>query len=133
LLIGPGYVDTGDTGGVPFDRLEVWEGHTGANDETKVVNWSGNTMTINWRGQTCQYDFGNWVKSGACGSSSSPPPPPPPPPPSCTTGDLNCDGIVDVIDLGIALAGWGGSGPCDLNGDNVCDIIDLGILLANWG
>ena len=57
--------------------------------------------------------------------------------------DLNGDGVVDGIDLGILLANWSippgspgcrGAVPCaaDLNGDAVVDGIDLGILLASW-
>ena len=57
--------------------------------------------------------------------------------------DLNDDGKVDGIDLGILLANWStptgspgcqGSIPCpsDYNCDGVVDGIDLGQLLANW-
>ena len=60
-----------------------------------------------------------------------------------TSGDLNGDGLVNGIDLGILLAGWsipptapacGGITPCppDLNMDGVVNGFDLGILLANW-
>jgi len=48
-------------------------------------------------------------------------------------GDLNGDGLVDGLDLGILLGGWGADGPADLNGDSTVDGIDLGILLGNWG
>ena len=58
--------------------------------------------------------------------------------------DLNGDGVVNGLDLGILLANWsipagtpgcgGAPGSCssDLNGDGLVDGIDLGILLANW-
>ncbi len=53
------------------------------------------------------------------------------------TGDLNGDGVVDVSDLLILLAAWGGcplnTCPADLNGDGIVDVSDLLILLANWG
>jgi hypothetical protein len=54
---------------------------------------------------------------------------------SCATctGDLNGDGVVDAIDLGILLGGWGGPGISDINGDGTTDAIDLGILLGAWG
>jgi hypothetical protein len=56
------------------------------------------------------------------------------PEPKCITGDLNCDDVVDGIDLGILLANWGTSNPlADLNGDNFVDGQDLGALLAVWG
>jgi hypothetical protein len=49
-------------------------------------------------------------------------------------GDLNGDGSVDGVDLGILLGSWGGpAGPADLNGDGSVDGVDLGILLGNWG
>ena len=49
-------------------------------------------------------------------------------------GDVNLDGIVDGLDLGLLLAGWGGSGPVgDLNGDGVVGGGDLGVMLADWG
>lgn len=47
-------------------------------------------------------------------------------------GDFNGDGEVDGADLGIFLAGWGGSGPTDLNGDGTTDGADLGLLLTLW-
>jgi len=58
-------------------------------------------------------------------------------------GDLNCDGIINGVDLGILLAQWtilagteacDGSQPCayDFNADGAVNGIDLGILLANW-
>jgi hypothetical protein len=52
-------------------------------------------------------------------------------------GDLNCDGEVDLADLGTLLADFGcappGSCPGDINGDGHTDLADLGILLANFG
>lgn len=55
-----------------------------------------------------------------------------------TLGDLNNDGVVDVLDLLILLGSWGAcpkSGPCpaDLNNSGVVDVQDLLILLSNWG
>ncbi len=55
-----------------------------------------------------------------------------------SSGDLNCDDVVDVFDLLIMLANWGdcpAEGEClgDLNGDNVVNVFDLLILLNNWG
>ncbi len=47
--------------------------------------------------------------------------------------DLNGDGVVDGVDLGILLSGWGSAGAGDLSGDGVVDGIDLGILLSAWG
>jgi hypothetical protein len=52
-------------------------------------------------------------------------------------GDANGDGMVDVGDLGILAANYGGSGKTwsqgDFNGDGQVDVGDLGILAANYG
>jgi hypothetical protein len=60
------------------------------------------------------------------------------PKPSGVVGDLNGDGVVDVLDLLILLDSWGqckdpGECPADLNGDGAVDVLDLLILLDNWG
>jgi probable HAF family extracellular repeat protein len=63
--------------------------------------------------------------------------------PILTPGDLNGDGLVNTLDLGILLSGWsipasapgcGGSLPChaDINGDGFVNTLDLGILLIHW-
>jgi hypothetical protein len=52
-------------------------------------------------------------------------------------GDANGDNMVDVGDLGILAANYGGSGKDwehgDFNGDSLVDVGDLGILAANYG
>jgi WD40 repeat protein len=52
-------------------------------------------------------------------------------------GDANKDGMVDVGDLGILAANYGGSDKNwehgDFNGDHLVDVGDLGILAANYG
>jgi len=56
-----------------------------------------------------------------------------------TPGDINGDGVVDALDLGILIANYGKSGAsitnpaADINGDGVVDALDLGILIANYG
>jgi hypothetical protein len=50
-------------------------------------------------------------------------------------GDLNGDGLVNVLDLLVIVADWGDcSGPCDsdLNGDATVNVLDLLIVIANW-
>jgi len=57
-----GYVDYGsDFTRLPFDRLEVWDGHVGRNDETKFVSWDNNVMTVSRAGHTLVYDFNSWT------------------------------------------------------------------------
>ncbi len=52
-------------------------------------------------------------------------------------GDANGDGMVDVGDLGILAANYGGTDKTwaegDFNGDGLVDVGDLGILAANYG
>ena len=51
------------------------------------------------------------------------------------SSDLNTDGKVDVIDLGILLSSWGQTTKpkADINQDAKVDVVDLGILLGKWG
>jgi hypothetical protein len=52
-------------------------------------------------------------------------------------GDANCDGKVDVGDLGILASNYGQQGKTwnkgDFNGDRLVDVGDLGILAASYG
>lgn len=54
-------------------------------------------------------------------------------------GDLNGDGVVDGIDLGLLFAAWGdcpdppAECPADFNGDGKVDGIDLGLFFSEWG
>ena len=52
--------------------------------------------------------------------------------PSAVTGDLNNDGIVNILDLVLVASQFGTTGPsaADLNGDNIVNIQDL-VLVAN--
>lgn len=52
--------------------------------------------------------------------------------------DLNCDGVINVLDLLILLGNWGDCPdaqrcPADLNGDESVDVLDLLLMLSNWG
>jgi hypothetical protein len=46
--------------------------------------------------------------------------------------DLNGDGAVDGVDLGILLGQWGSPGTADFNDDGVVDGVDMGVLLGAW-
>ncbi len=55
-------------------------------------------------------------------------------------GDADCDGVVGVSDLLVALGAWGPCpAPCppgcaaDFNGDCAVNVVDLLVILANWG
>ncbi|MHC4826303.1 MAG: FG-GAP repeat domain-containing protein [Planctomycetota bacterium] len=54
--------------------------------------------------------------------------------PTCT-GDVNDDGVVDVLDFLALLAAWGPNPghPADFNGDGTVNVSDFLILLGNWG
>jgi glucose/arabinose dehydrogenase len=55
--------------------------------------------------------------------------------PTIADEDLNCDGVVNVLDLLMLLDAWGSCPACleDLNGDGVISVIDLLQLLDAWG
>ncbi len=54
-------------------------------------------------------------------------------------GDLNEDGIVDIVDLNMILIDWGKSVPnlanpdSDADGSGTIDIVDLNVVLIDWG
>lgn len=47
--------------------------------------------------------------------------------------DLDQDGSIGGLDLGVLLSQWGLHGSSDLNSDGVVDAADLGSMLAGWG
>lgn len=53
--------------------------------------------------------------------------------PSTCVADLNNNGLLDSVDLGIMLGAFGISDAGDVNGDGVTDTVDLGILLGAFG
>ena len=50
-------------------------------------------------------------------------------------GDLNGDGIVNIIDVLALISAWGPCPGCseDLNDNGTVDVVDLLIVVANWG
>lgn len=54
-------------------------------------------------------------------------------------GDVNFDGLVNILDLAVVLTSWGAcpppEEPCpgDVNGDGVVNVLDLLAVIQNWG
>ena len=49
-------------------------------------------------------------------------------------GDINGDGVVNVLDFLLLLGMWGqAGGPADINHDGMVNVQDFLLLLANWG
>ena len=59
----------------------------------------------------------------------------PPEPVEETVGDINRDGVVDILDLTIvgARLGQRGQNSADLNGDGLVDIVDLVLVASEFG
>ena len=59
----------------------------------------------------------------------------PPEPTEETVGDINRDGVVDILDLTIVGARFGqrGHNSADLNGDGLVDIVDLVLVASEFG
>ena len=59
----------------------------------------------------------------------------PPEPAEETVGDINRDGVVDILDLTIVGARFGqrGQNSADLNGDGLVDIVDLVLVAGEFG
>ena len=54
---------------------------------------------------------------------------------STITADINCDGLVDLLDLSLLATYWQveRTGRSDINNSGVVDLLDLSILASNWG
>ena len=55
--------------------------------------------------------------------------------PACniSTGDLDCDGKVDLTDFSILLYYWGtNSALADINGDGIVNLVDFSIIMYYW-
>jgi hypothetical protein len=49
-------------------------------------------------------------------------------------GDVNGDFVVDIFDINLVSANWGGMGPDgDGNGDHIVDIFDINLISSHWG
>jgi len=57
----------------------------------------------------------------------------PSPSPVCP-GDLNTDGVVNLVDLAAVLSAWGSTiGAADTNTDGVVNLADIAFILSKWG
>ncbi len=78
-----------------------------------VKQWNGSAWTLN---------------KGNATTPTQTPPPPPPPPSSSTTCDLNGDGVVNVLDVQMAVLQALGTSVCgsaDLQSNGVCNVTDV--------
>jgi hypothetical protein len=146
-VTGVGFKDINYHSGDPFDPTDWSSSVSGG-----AVTWTGGTFSVNPNGNALrfatQYNF--WFtadqppavvnatlglfRPGAAGAPDSvalgvfgPQAPPP------LAGDIDGNGTVNGIDLGLLLGAWGNAGPGDINGDGSVDGLDLGLLLSNWG
>ncbi len=87
------------------------------------------------------WDIGAYEYGGS-GPVITPPPTSPPsqtptPTPGTKTGDVNADGKVDIVDIGVVIDNYGKSpipnSKADVNRDGKVDIIDIGIVIDNYG
>lgn len=82
-------------------------------------NGGGAGCIVRWSGPQVSYEIipdDAWSFGGTLGDPA----------------DLDGDGWVDGVDLGLMFAGWGQPGPTDLNGDGTTDGEDFGLLLLAW-
>jgi hypothetical protein len=109
--------------------LSITNGTQGTNSGTITVTISQNTDAANTRTGT--------IRITATGATSSPKDLTIIQAKGLIPGDANGDTLVDVGDLGILAANYGGSGKSwaqgDFNGDRIVDVGDLGILAAHYG
>jgi hypothetical protein len=52
--------------------------------------------------------------------------------PPCPS-DVDCNGVVNVLNLLAVIAAWGGVGDADVNSDGMVDVLDLLEVIAAWG
>lgn len=98
--------------------------------------WSGQYPTYlkNSPGGDASYQVMTDVYNTNFGSLATPTPTPSP---SCKLGDVNCDGVVNMVDIGIIVDAYGTTPPsdsrADLNRDGKVNVVDIGIVIDNYG
>ena len=86
------------------------------------VNSNDNIVGLSAGGGTPQgFEEDDLSVADACGDPTTP-------------GDVNGDGVVNVVDILAVMDVWGSClrCPADLNGDGVVDVIDLLEVVGNW-
>ncbi len=95
----------------------------------KVVDFKASTLTLS-QVYPVDADGKRWEATTSNGVVTIPPEPT-----EETVGDINRDGVVDILDLTIVGARFGqrGHNSADLNGDGLVDIVDLVLVASEFG
>ena len=95
----------------------------------KVVDFKASTLTLS-QVYLVDADGKRWEATTSNGVVTVPPEPT-----EETVGDINRDGVVDILDLTIVGARFGqrGQNSADLNGDGLVDIVDLVLVASEFG
>ena len=95
----------------------------------KVVDSKPSTVTLS-QVYLVDADGKRWEATTENGTVTIPPEPAEP-----ILGDINRDGVVDILDLTIVGARFGqrGHNSADLNGDGLVDIVDLALVASEFG
>ena len=95
----------------------------------KVVDFKASTLTLS-QVYLVDSDGKRWEATTANGAVTVPLEPT-----EETVGDINRDGVVDILDLIIVGARFGqrGQNSADLNGDGLVDIVDLVLVASEFG
>ena len=118
-----------------------------ANAGTAVVDFSPGSMIVRSTDNTNILTITNSATVTVSSPTPTPPPPTPtptpppptptptpPPPTHCKSGDINCDGKINALDLGTVLGNYGKTTNVgDSNGDGKVNALDLGAVLAAYG
>ncbi len=121
---------------VGVTKVEFRVGATIVNtDTTSPYSYNWNSTSVNdgpYVVSATAYDAAGNNRASSVSITVSQAPPPP-----SKAGDVNGDNSVNIFDLSILAANWGGTSKTrsqgDLNNDTQVNIFDLSILAANWG
>ena len=106
--------------------------------DTGVLSAQTHTITITDTGTKNAASNGITLSLDAAayvpGGTATTPTPTPTPVATRKNGDVNGDGVINVVDLSLLLAEWGKSNAnADFNHDGTINVVDLSMLLAQWG